>query len=241
MLPLLLVTALALPPDQSATYDVRVGGQAVGTRTMKVHWTALRDRVVRDIETFTELRATVAGVSYAWRQRLTITAGPEPASFHSVVDENGSPREVQGRWDPITGWTITTVTRRQVSSRDVPSQYVDLSTADLMDPGAGVTLLDLDHAFILAAESGDVWEGDVSPLGAKVLTLGGQEVPVQGVRWQSPEGPTEFWYSGSGWLVQYRMRVLGFEVEGLLRGAPPPDTDEFPVSVGHGKVEVSEL
>jgi len=180
-------------------------------------------------------------VTFAWQQRLTITGSNDPGSFHSVVKENGSPREIQGRWDPLIGWTITTVTRRQAVTRDVPNAYVDLSTADLIDPGAPSSLLRLDFARILAAETGDVWEGAVEPIGDKELTIAGRAVPVEGVAWMSPEGRTEFWYSSEGYLVQYRMRVLGFEVEGVLTKPPPPGLDEFAVPVGRPQVSVSDL
>jgi hypothetical protein len=37
------------------------------------------------------------------------------------------------------------------------------------------------------------------------------------------------------------MRVLGFEVEGVLTAAPPPGVDEFPVIVVTPKLEVSPI
>lgn len=237
----LSVALAGLPSDQDLVYEVRVGAQVIGTRTAHIHWEADKLRVTRVIESFTDLKGTVGPVSFAWQQRLTISGTNDPASFHSVVKENGAPREVQGRWDPVIGWTITTVSRREALTRDVPSMYVDLSTADLIDPGARQTLLRLDYARILTAETGDVFEGAVEPIGDKELTIGGKSVPVEGVAWMSPEGRTEFWYSSEGYLVQYRMRVLGFEVEGVLQRPPPPGLDEFPVPLGGGRVQVSDL
>jgi hypothetical protein len=237
---LMITAALAVPPDRTLTWDVRVGNSSVGTRTASIHYQMEKGKLVRVIESWTDLQGAVGPVSFSWQQRLTIWGGNEPAAFHSVIKENGAPREVQGRWEPM-GWTITTVDRRAIDTRDVPSQFVDLSTADLMDPGSRYSLFRHDHVKLLSAETGDVWEGGVEPIGTKELSIAGQKVPVEGVAWMSPEGRTEFWYNSEGWLVQYRMRVLGFEVEGVLKDAPPPGVDEFPVILGGAKVQVSPL
>ncbi|HMV67548.1 MAG TPA: DUF6134 family protein [Myxococcota bacterium] len=236
----LLAAALAVPPDRTLTWEVHVGSATIGTRTASVHYQVERGKLVRIVESWTDLQGSVGPVSFSWQQRLTLWGGSDPAAFHSVIKENGTPREVQGRWDPM-GWTITTVDPRAVATRDVPSRFVDLSTADLIDPGSRYSLFRLGTAHILSAETGDVWEGPVETIGTKELTIGGQKVPVEGVSWVSPEGRTEFWYNSEGWLVQYRMRVLGYEVEGVLREPPPPGVDEFPVIMGGAKLQVTPL
>lgn len=237
----LLTQAVAVPPDRSLTWEVHVGAQTVGTRTATVHYQLDKGKLIRNIETYTDLKGQVGPIAFAWQQRLNITAGNGPAAFASVVNENGVPHEVQGRWDPAIGWTITTVTRRATDLRDVPSAFVDLSTADLMDPGSRYSLFRFENVKMLAAETGDIWEGAVEKIGTKRLTIGGAEVDVEGVAWMSPEGRTEFWYNSEGYLVQYRMRVLGIEVEGVLTAAPPPGVDEFPVIVVSPKLELSPL
>jgi len=238
---LMIGTAQAVPPDRTLAWEVHVGAQTIGTRTATIHYEQEKGKLVRSIESFTDLKGTVGPVSFAWQQRLNITAGNGPAAFHSVVKENGTPSEVSGRWDPSLGWTITTVDRRKVDTRDIPSSYVDLSTADLMDPGSRYSLFRFTNVHLLAAETGDVWEGAVEGIGTKEMTLGGKTFDVEGVAWMSPEGRTEFWYSSEGYLVQYKMRVLGFEVEGVLTAAPPPGVDEFPVIVLTPKLEVSPI
>jgi hypothetical protein len=236
----MVLSAQAEPVESELVYELRLGSQVVGTRTSSVHYDNENGRPMRMIETYTVIEGAVGVVPFAWTQRMTAWAGRDPASFHSVIKENGTPREVQGRWDPV-GWTITTVSKRAVDTRDVPTRYVDLSTADLMDPGSSYTLFGLESARVLSAETGDIWEGKVEKIGEKSLSIAGSEVRVEGVAWLSPEGRTELWYSSDGYLVQYRMRVYGYEVEALLTSPPPPGVDEFAVPIRGGRVEVVEL
>lgn len=240
LLAALALAAPALPPERTVTWELTVGGRPIGTRNATVRYEVQRGKTVRVIESWTDLAGAVGPVNFTWKQRLTAVAGRTPASFSSVVQENGSPSEVQGRWEP-QGWVVTTVDRRQVNTRDVPGQYIDLSTADLMDPGSRYTLLRYDHVKLLSAETGDIWDGAVESLGPAEITIDGKVVPVEGAAWMSPEGRTEFWYNDEGYLVRYRMRLLGFEVQGLLTDAPPPGADEFAVPISSPQVNVRDL
>ena len=157
-----------------------------------------------------------------------------------MINENGLKQEVQGRWTSA-GWTVTIVDSRESRTFDHPASWVDLSTVDLIDPGTKYVLGRYDNVKVLSAETGDIWEGAVSPIGTKTLTLSGRDVVVDGVSWASPEGRTEFWYNAEGYLVQYNMRLLGFRVEGTLTGPPPPGADEFRVATGSASVEEVSL
>jgi hypothetical protein len=232
--------AVAGPVEKELVYELKLGDQTVGTRTSTIHWDNDKGRPVRVIETYTQIQGQVGPIPFTWMQRMTAWAGRDPASFHSVIKENGSPREVQARWDAM-GWTITNVSKRAVDTRDVPTKFVDLSTADIMDPGSAFSLFRFQHVRVLSAETGDVWEGDVEQLGERIQRVGGVEVAVEGVAWKSPEGRAEFWYNSDGYLVQYRMRVFGYDVEALLTAAPPTGVDEFAVPLTGGRIDVIDL
>ena len=106
-----------------------------------------------------------------------------------------------------------------------------------MDPLSSVGLQGRDSARVLSAISGDVLEGRVTSLGARDLMIDGRKVPVTGWSWASPEGSSDFFYSTEGYLVKFRMVLMGVEVEGLLSDPPPGGVDDFPVSSGQPSVE----
>jgi hypothetical protein len=243
-LPLLLAwqTAWAgvTPSPQELVYEIRVGNQTVGTREVKVRMEDIEGDRGRFIESFTDIGGQVGPVLFSYQQRLTGFSTDTPASFHSVINENGLKQEVQGRWTSA-GWTVTIVDSRESRTFDHPASWVDLSTVDLIDPGTKYVLGRYDNVKVLSAETGDIWEGGVSPIGTKTLTLSGRDVVVDGVSWASPEGRTEFWYNAEGHLVQYNMRLLGFRVEGTLKSPPPPGADEFRVATGSASVEEVSL
>ena len=227
-------------PTTELTYAIRVAGAQVGTRRTTVRYEDVSGQSSRTIESYTDIDATIGPVHVVYKQRLTGFASSSPASFHSVIEENGSPIEIQARWGH-DAWTVTVVDRRASRTVDHPTLDIDLSTVDLIDPGTRFSMSRMSSAKVLSAETGDIWEGEISPLGSRDLSLGGREVTVDGFVWMSPEGRSEFWYDGEGYLVQYNMRLLGFRVEGTLTEAPPPGPDEFAVGLGSGKVDVSPL
>lgn len=225
---------------QRVTWDVLLDGHKVGTRNATVTTERHGDESTRVIESFTSLNATVGPVSLVWRQRLTSVGERVPASFQSKLDENGEPRLVQVGWQ-AEGWTVSLGDRRGTRTQVVAPYQVDLSTADLIDPGSRWRLDRFTHVKVLSAETGEIWEGSVESLGSTTLEIGDKPVTVDGWAWVSPEGRSTFWYSDDGWLVRYEMRVLGHNLEGVLTQAPPPGPDAFPVSFGTPKVEVIAL
>lgn len=244
MLPLFLAftTALAaLPPDQRLVYDVSVAGKVVGSRSLTVRWEAAdKGPPTRVLEAFTDIDGRVAGVELAWKQRVTAFAAGTPASFHAVIDESGSPHEVQAAWTP-GGWRLTQVDRSRARTTDVPGYQIDLSTIDLIDPGSRYTLSQYDTLKVLSSETGEIWEGKVAPLGDSTVDISGRKVAVTGYSWTSPEGKSSFWYDDEGYLVRYEMRVLAVKVEGVLRSPPPAGPDVFAVSLGTARVDVEDL
>lgn len=236
-----VVPAAHAADEHTVTYQITVGSNPVGTRTLTVR-TEPRDDGPdgRFLEALTTISGSVGPVSLSWRQRLTGVATDVPASFHAVIDEGGAPREVQASWDP-RGWTVTTADTRRSRTDTIDAHRLDLSTVDLMDPGASVSLLRLDEVRILSAETGDIWASEVVRLGHDRIDIAGTPVDVHGVAWSSPQGRSELWYDADGWLVRYTMRVLGYKVQGTLTAPPPRGPDDFAVRLGRTQVDVEAL
>lgn len=233
---LALLTAIAAPTTDLA-WNLSVAGQPVGTRTLKVKVLPGDEGTRRILEAWTQVDGSFGPMQVKFRQRLTAHAqGGQPASFHSVVDENGDAIEVQGRWS-AAGWTVTTNLGRGARTAEFSLQSIDLSTPDLIDPLSSVGLQGRSSARVLSAISGDVLEGSVTSLGARDLMVQGTKVPVVGWSWASPEGKSDFFYSTEGYLVKFRMILMGVEVEGMLTQPPPGGVDDFPVASGRPDVE----
>lgn len=225
---------------QRVTWDLLLDGHKVGTRSATVTTERRGDATTRVIESTTAVNASVGPVSLSWRQRLTSVADRVPASFQSKLDENGDPRQVQVRWES-EGWSVSQADAKGSRTQVVAPYQIDLSTADLIDPGSRWRLDRYTHVKVLSAETGDIWEGPVESLGSSTVEVGSTPVAVDGWAWTSPEGRSTFWYSDDGWLVHYEMRLLGHKLEGILTQAPPPGPDAFPVSTGSPKVDVLDL
>jgi len=243
LLSLLLTTfhAHAAPPapeTHTLVYRLSVGGSQVGERTATLHIDPTVEPDVRSLTLQTRVQADAAG--FTWRQRLTAFAEDKPASVHSVIDDNGEPREVQTRWTP-TGWIVTQADARTVRSRRIPASDVDLSTADFLDPLTAVPIYRLEHAKVLSVETGDLYQGAVEQLGNKTFTLQGTEVVCRGVAWASPEGRVELWYDANGWLVHQASRISGYRLEATLSAPPPKGPDNFRVSIASPRIDVEDL
>lgn len=229
--------------EHKLTWDVTVGGTKVGTRNLRVKYVKEEGQVGmrRVLESWTELDGTLGTMRATFRQRMTAHAsGSEPASFHAVSDQNGAPQEVQARWTPGAWWVTTTAAGRS-RTVDMPSNRIDLSTADLMDPDSRYPLGHFSQLRLLSAETGEVITGAITPLGTKTMTLGRDELPVNGFAWDSPQGRSEFWYAQDGFLVHYTMPVLGITMVATLQKAPPGGVDDFPVAVAAPAVEQMAL
>lgn len=241
MLTWLMVTQGALAGDTTLVWDLSVKGVNVGSRELTVRTMDGADGQSRILESFTDINGMVGPLKVRWRQRMTAHVDArEPAAFTSVVDQNGSLLEIQGRWTP-TGWQITSTTNGRSRSTDMPLSRVDLSTADLMDPSSRLPLSHYDEVRVLSAESGEVLVGPVEKLGVSEVTIDGQAIQVTGYAWTSPQGRSELMFSADGWLVKYSAQLLGIQVDALLRDPPPGGSDDFPVAVRPPKVEALDL
>lgn len=244
MLTAVLATmALALGADMQhqMQWGLAVNGQPVGRRDLTVKYIKTDDGMRRILESFTDIDGALGPIRVRWRQRLTAhLADREPASFHSVIEENGTAREIQARWTP-SKWLVTNSADLRAQTAEIALNKIDLSTADLIDPQSRLPLSYFDNARILSAESGEVLMGKVEELGTSQITLGGADFQVTGYAWNNPEGRSEFYYSGDGFLVKYTVQLLGVTLEALLAGPPPGGLDDFPVAIGTPAVEISDL
>lgn len=243
----MLVLALALGAhaadlQHQLVWDLSVGGSVVGTRKLTLKYVPEDQGTRRILESFTDIDGKVGPIRARFRQRMTAHIGPrEPASFHSVVEENGRLMEIQGRWTP-SAWMLTTTADRRSRSVDLPLNRVDLSTADLMDPYSSVALVHLgDEARILSAESGDVQQGPLKPLGVEEIRIDDIPVQVSGFEWTSPQGAQTFWYNPDGFLVKFQMQLLGVTLDAVLQDPPPGGVDDFPVAAASAAVEQVDL
>jgi hypothetical protein len=231
----------AATADSQLVWTLSVKGQVVGSRQLTVKYLEADGGTSRALESYTDIDGTIGPLKVHWRQRLSAHIDArEPASFTSVVDQNGQVVEVQGRWTP-SKWAITTTANGRSRASDLPLNRVDLSTADLMDP---YTLLPLAHystAKILSAETGEVLEGPVENLGVSEIKVKGAPIQVTGYAWTSSQGRSEFYYSADGYLVKYKTQLLGVDLEAVLAEPPPGGVDDFPVASTRPKVEVLDL
>jgi hypothetical protein len=243
-----LIAALMTTPQADAadlshtlSWQLTVRGQPVGKRDLTVKYVKGEGGTNRILESFTDLNGAVGPMKVRYRQRLTAHVDArEPASFHSVVDNNGALMEVQARWTP-SAWLVTTTADQRSRTVDMPSNRIDLSTADLMDPYSRLPLSHFDEARILSAETGEVTSGPVEKLGVSDIKIGAETIQVTGYVWTSPQGRSELYYSADGFLVRYTTQLLGIEMEAQLTSPPPGGIDDFPVFVGPPTVEVSSL
>lgn len=242
MLWILLSPAFAVTsPEVVATWSLAVDGVAVGTREIRVRYEGESGERMRILEAYTELHGGVKKKErFAYRQRLTANSHEgAPASFTSVIEEDGASREVQARFGD-GHWSVSVAAVGEVRSYELRPTRVDLSTVDLFDPEADQKIAGRASARILSAEAGKILEGPVSSLGAGEVTIGGEQLPVDGWEWQTELGPWRFWYASNGFLVRYEVPLVDRRVTGELLGAAPRGVDEFPVGLPPA-IEVEDL
>lgn len=226
---LALANALAADVEQHLTWTVALDGTPIGKRELTLKYAYEDDGTARRFfEVWSELDANVLGLQYAVRQRIAGQALRGPAAFSAVTKIQDDTVEVQGRVDGAQ-WFLMVATNGREWTKDLPRTSVDLSTVDLMDPVSRVGLDGLTVARVLAAETGDILEGDVKPAGTQVIHVGTVDIPVTGYTWTPDEGAMRFWYSPDGYLVRYETEVMGRWIVGTLTAPPPKGTDEAPV------------
>lgn len=225
--------------EHKLSWELSVQGKRIGQRDVTVKYVQGEVSKRRIIESWTEVDGNVGPMRVVYRQRLTAhTTEREPASFHSVMEQNGVPIEVQARWSP-SAWYISTNQGGRARTVDMPLNRIDISTADLMDPDTRYPLGRYEQVRILSAETGEVTVGPVTDLGMKEIDAGKSKVQVHGYSWAAPMGKSTFWFSTEGFLVAYDMNILGIQVEARLMHAPPPGIDDF--AVGYGPPAIEEI
>lgn len=226
---LLVSAALAADPPQKLVWNFTADGKPIGQRVLDVKFVDEPDGSQRRIlQCWTELDGSAVGIPLKYRERLTASADRSAAAFTAVTDAAGAKSEVQARLGG-TAWTLTIAAGGRESTRQIPANLIDLSSADLLDPATRRPLIRFDRAKLLSAETGDVWEGTVTRLGASTVTVAGTVVPVDGLKWVSPQGEATFYYTADGWLVQAESVLLGVKVVGTLTEPPPRSADDEPV------------
>ena len=241
-------TAAAAAPESTLVWDLTAQNAPVGTRTVTVKVLPGDQGTHRVIEAFTDISGTIGPIRIRFQQRMTAHAeGNAPASFHSVLDENGTPSEIQGRWTP-SGWFVSTNVAGRARNVDFPPSRIDLSTADLMDPESRVSPGQLAPeqgqsatVRVLSAITGTVETGPLERLGPSEVTIDGTAIPVEGYSWTGSQGVSRFYYSSEGHLVKYQTTVQGIDIQGVLQDPPPGGIDDFPVAIGRPDVETLPL
>ena len=235
-----MTVAQSADVEHNLKWNIAIGGEPVGERTLKVRYLPDEDGTRRVLESLTHIEASVAGMSYRFDQRLTGHAGTTQASFSSVLNENNEPREVQGRPTPI-GWTVSLTERGRTRGWELESGAIDLSTADLIDPGSRHHLSALEQVHLLSAETGEVIEGTVEKLGSKPIQVKGVTIHTEGIAIVGDRGRSEFWYSADGVLVRYQLNAMGQALVATLVDLPPAGVDDTPVHIGGAGITETDL
>ena len=117
---LLSLCAQAEDLEHKLSWAISVDGKRIGQRDVTVKYVPGEVGQRRILESWTEVDGTAGSMRLVYRQRMTAHAADrEPASFHSVMEQNGVPVEVQARWTP-SAWWVTTNTGGRQRTVDVP-------------------------------------------------------------------------------------------------------------------------
>ncbi|NOY26985.1 MAG: hypothetical protein GXP62_14035 [Oligoflexia bacterium] len=206
---------------QTLLYDLNLDGQHVGTRQVTLTYQHdAAGREVRQIESFTELQATVLGQTYHFANRASARVGTVKTSFTSSVSENGQVREIQARQRNDGSWRVSVVEDGKLMQTDLPRGQADLCSLQLLDPIGHRELTTRTRASVLAAETGTIMSGLVEDLGEGTLSLGQDTVAVHRWSWTPKSGRVELAWSMDGLLVSTDSTLLGRPLRARLRAAP---------------------
>jgi hypothetical protein len=232
--------AMAADVEQSLTWDVQVDGVPSGVHTLTVKYVSSPDGSLRRIlESYTEV-VSIENSPVAIKRRMTGHAGLSPATFTSVVNDNGVAREVQATNDD-EGWRINLTTEGKSTNYELTGSRIDMSTLDLFDPVTAVPIGRYHRAKILSVDDGDILEGEVVRMGNSTLIIDGEKVLVDEFIWTAPQDKWSFFYTPDGFLVRYEHNIGTAKVVGELRDPPPQGLDEAPVSRTPPAIEEADL
>lgn len=247
-LPVLLATLWSPPASaveqtdaQALLYDLRVGGQLVGTREVTLRYLRTEAGDVRVIESYTDFEVALPTGPFRFRNRASARVSNRDASFTSAVDENGHGREIQARQRGGGAWKVTVIEDGAVRQATLEPGQVDLCSLELLDPVRRAELTGRPRAEVLAAETGTLMDGAVAEVGEGTVTVNGEVVPVQRWTWTPAAGPIELSWSLDGLLVSYTSQWMGKELRASLRELPTArsfgDIGEIPAVIEAGVAE----
>jgi hypothetical protein len=218
------------PPELGVVWGLTVDGVPVGTREVRVRYEGDTGERIRVVEAYTDLEGGKAKKGrFAFQERLTANSHEgSPASFTAVSSANGADREVQARFGDGV-WHVMLATAEGEQALTFNAGRIDLSTVDLLDPESERRLAHYDRVQILSSDLGRVLEGEVVPLGATEITVGGEIILAEGFELRAPEGSWRYWYASNGFLLRYEEPRLGRAVVGTMIGSAPRAIDEFQV------------
>lgn len=222
-LSLLLWCAAASAGEQHVVYDLKLDGSSVGKRELTLRYLQTSAGEIRILESYTELKVTVAGVSHTIKSRSSAKAGGSPA-FTNTIDEDGKLREIQGRLLPDRRWMVTIAEGKDLKTWYYRGSEITLSSMDLLDPRRHLLLLDSSVAHLLAAETGVVTSGAVQDLGERTLQVSGQDVTARCASWTPETGAMEMCWGEDGLLLSYGTSLLGRTITAVATEIPAPAT-----------------
>jgi hypothetical protein len=242
MLGLVLASLVAAAVEpQVFTWDITFLGQPIGEHTLDVSYDQTEEGLERVFRSTTHIDARPVDFEYLHDSVVAARAGGGPASFNATVTINGATSASELRWDHNGLFLSQIDARGRATTRTLPTDAVDLSTADLFDPLSKVPLTRFDSVTVISAETGDLWSSRVRRLGPSEVAVEGTGMLVEGVVLHPPEGRTALFYNTVGVPLRYEYYVEGRLFEAVLRHLPPPGIDEQPVPEGRPPIEAVEL
>lgn len=212
--------SLALAAEQTLVYDLSVGGQPVGQRTVTVHYVARPGGERRVVETHTT--ATLAG--RALEARATGMSNPRGATFTTSLSLDGKVESIQGVEQPDGRWKLTITDGKDLRRSELPDPGVILTTIDIVDPGRSRRLDASGGATLVFVETGDVLHGQLGPGQPATVPVGAAQVSTTRYTLETDLGRARFDLDENGLLVRSEASWLGVGVVATLRELPPAAT-----------------
>jgi len=234
------MAAAAMEP-QVFTWDITFLGRPIGEQTLEVTYERTEEGFERVFRRTTHIDARAVDFDYVDDSVVAARARSGPASFNATEVINGATSSSELRWDH-NGLFLTQIDERgRATTRTLPPNAADLSTADLFDPMSHVPLTRFDSVTVVSAETGELWSSPVRRLGPSEVSIEGTDLLVEGVVLHPPEGRTALFYNTVGVPIRYEYYVEGRLFEAVLRHLPPPGIDEQPVPRGRPEIRSVDL
>jgi len=208
---------------QSLVYDLSFKGQPVGIREINIRYlpaTATMPYGSRILESWTELKVTVAGKEITYQQRATGHFSDRKSRFVSSVSVNGQNFEFQGKQSENGAWTIHEMTDSGVTTNEYKSYEVHDVSLALFDPGQAASWMDGSISKIYHTEMGELWTGEWIALPDVQVQMPDSQVTGKQLRFHSDDGDVDAAWSDTGIVIDGTLRVLGLELDADIRNIP---------------------